>query len=122
MIDGPNGGCRNQPWFEDDELDRLLRLCHRSLDRGRRAGGSRKTPCARGDRLYPTYSSKKDSNLLALTKQIAPMRRRHFVQRPAGPTAIEMAPASYCVALRAIDVMRVTCTTCNRASAALRLN
>jgi hypothetical protein len=51
----------------------------------------------------------KNSNLLALAKQITPMRRRHFVQRLAGPTAIELAPAGLCVALSAIDAMRATC-------------
>jgi hypothetical protein len=50
----------------------------------------------------------KNWKLPAFAKQIAPMRRRHFVQRPAGPTAIEIAPASLCVALRAIDATRAT--------------
>ena len=32
-----------------------------------------------------------------------------FVRRPAGPTAIEMAPADRWVALRSIDATRKTC-------------
>jgi hypothetical protein len=50
----------------------------------------------------------RNSKLPALAKQITPMRRRPFVQRPAGPTAIEIAPASLCVTLRAIDATRAT--------------
>jgi hypothetical protein len=50
----------------------------------------------------------KNSNLPALATQIEPMWQRHMVQRPAGSTAIEIAPAILRVALRAIDTTRET--------------
>lgn len=50
----------------------------------------------------------KNSKLPKLANQIASMRQRHCGQRLAGPTAIESAPASLCVALSAIDATRAT--------------
>ncbi len=71
------------------------------------AGGHLRREAVAAERPLTVYSLE-NLNLPALTKQIAPLRRRHFVQRPAGPTAIEIAPASRCAALRAINATRVT--------------
>jgi hypothetical protein len=58
------------------------------------------------DRLWPILL--KNSDLPSLLKQIAPMRHWRSDQRPAGPTAIDVAAASHCVALKAIDATRAT--------------
>jgi len=50
----------------------------------------------------------KNSKLPTLAKRIAPMRLRHSFERPAGPTAIEITPASLCVTLRVNDATRAT--------------
>jgi len=50
----------------------------------------------------------KNSDLPSLLNQIAPMRHRRSDQRPPGPTAIEVAAISLCVALKAISATRAT--------------